>query len=243
MVNKADLIIVNYNSKADLQNCIRSIREYTTFPYQIIVVDNNSTDGSKELLRSYHDLKLIALNTNRGYGAGANQGIRAGNGEYIFIMNPDLILTPGWLEPLVECLRSKPKAAVVGPKMLTTDGRIAGAGVVGTEAHPHLRSFLEPDRPNLYNNIENCVSVSGACYGIKRSLLPVIGLFDESFFMFFEETDYSYRLRALGYDVVYCPQSCIYHNMKWEQRDHASLGKLFECSRIIFEHKWRHLFR
>ena len=242
MGNQADLIIVSYNSKHELQNCIRSIREYTTYPYRLIVVDNNSTDGSVELLRSYSNIKLIALKTNRGYGAGANQGIKAGNGEFIFILNSDLIVTPGWLEPLVKCLKSNPKAAVVGPKMLTPDGRIAGAGVVGTEAHPNLRGFMEPNQQDLYNTTESCVSVSGACYGIKRSLLPVNGFFDESFFMFFEETDYSYRVRAHGYEVIYCPKSCIYHDMKWEQRNHTALGRLFEHSRIIFEHKWRHLF-
>lgn len=243
MQHHVDLIIVSYNSNGRIFSCINSICQHTSYPYQLIVVDNNSSDGTANQLKKDKGLRLVALNKNIGYAGGANRGINAGNGDYIFILNQDIIVTHGWLEPLVQCLKSSPSIAVVGPKMITPDGRIASAGVVGTELNPKLRGFLEPDRPDRYNKVESCVSVLGACYGIKRSLLPVIGYFDESFFMYFEETDYSFRVRSLGYQVVYCPLSCIYHDMRWEQRNHAASAEMFARSQEIFNRKWQNRLR
>ena len=234
-----DLVIVSYNNRDSIARLLESIREHTRLNHRIIVVDNSSTDGTLEYLQKQKDISLLALDQNLGYGAAANRGIKQGQSKYIMVMNSDLILTPGWLEPLIACLRS-PRVAVVGPRMITPEGQLAGAGVIGTESCNHLRGFLKTDHPALFQERENCVSVSGACYGIKRSLLPILGYFDEDFFLYFEETDYSFRARDKGYSVVYCPESCIYHDLRWEERNHRELYRHYCLSRQIFEKKWSH---
>lgn len=239
IVNKTtDLIIVNYNSWEDLERCIKSIKDHTPVPHHIIVVDNNSTDGSREYLEREEGIRTIFLPSNKGYATAANRGIKEGSGNFIFIMNPDTIVTPGWLEPLIHTFKKNPKAGVVGPKLLTPEGLDAGAGVVGTVSNHHIRCFLQPHNPHRFLEEEECLSISGACYGIRRSLLPKIGLFDESFFLYFEETDYSLRVQKKGYQVIYCPHSLVYHDMRWEERDHKTLSKRFNHSRSLFEKKW-----
>lgn len=233
-----DLIIVNYNSRRDLERCIKSIKDYTLTPHHIIVVDNNSTDGSREFLEREESITSIFLSANKGYASAANRGIKEGDGEFIFIMNPDIIVTEKWLEPLVRSFKNNPKAGVVGPKLLTPEGLNAGAGVVGTVSNHHIRGFLQRHNPHQFTEEEECLSISGACYGIRRSLLPKIGLFDESFFLYFEETDYSLRAKKHGYQVIFCPLSLVYHDLRWEKRDHKTLSKRFNRSRGIFEKKW-----
>lgn len=235
---QVDLVIVSYNSWQDVKRCLESIRRHTPAPYHIIVVDNYSTDKTVAYLKSQSDITSIYLPHNQGYAAAVNRGLKEGEGDYIFLLNQDIIVTPGWLEPLLYSFEKNPQVAVVGPKLITPEGLIAGAGVVGTVSKHHIRGFLEPDVEGRYEEEEECLSISGACYGIRRNLLSEIGLFDESFFLYFEETDYSLRAQKKGYRVLYCPKSLVYHDMQWEKRDHKALNITFQESQSIFQNKW-----
>ncbi|MCI0184442.1 glycosyltransferase family 2 protein [Sulfoacidibacillus ferrooxidans] len=242
-MSEIDLVIVNYNTKSMLFQCLQSIAAHTSIPHEIIVVDNGSTDGSVQALRHVNSdhLIVIANNHNKGYAKACNQGIVAGSSPYILLLNSDVMVTEQWLEPLLHCMKSDPRIAVVGPKMIDEHGRITGAGVVGTEAHHVPRGLLERDEPGKYDQQEDCLSVCGAAYLIRRDLLGELGLFDEHYFFYFEETDYSFHARHQGYRVVYCPQSTIYHLMGQSCNDHGKLRSMFEESERYFKKKWAHV--
>lgn len=237
-----DLIIINYNTLGYLKKCLSSIKEYTKLPYRIIVVDNGSTDGSKNYLKNYSDIRVISNKSNRGYGQACNQGILAGNSQYIVLLNSDIEVTSGWLEPLVE-LAKEEDVAVVGPKMVNENNLIVGAGVTSVKDDFKPRGWKEPDGQGVYNTQEDVISVGGACYLIKRELLPILSLFDEGYFFYFEETDYSLRVREKGYRVVYCPDSRIIHHHEGSLKEGDYYGRMkrnkyFAESRKRFYNKW-----
>lgn len=234
-----DIIVVSFNTKKYLAACLESIRAYSGHPgdYRVTVVDNASTDGSPALIRSTRWVRGIFNSTNRGYGAACNQGIKSGAGEYIFLLNSDTMVTPGWLPSLLQLL-ARPDTAVAGPRLVTPDGFLAGAGVTGSNSRPILRGWGEPDDPGKYNEITECLSVSGACMGIKRALLPELGYFDEHYFHYFEETDYCYNARFHGYKIFYCPESKVIHRVAGSCRNPRRLQRYFREGERYFQKKW-----
>lgn len=241
----ADLVIVNYNTKKYLDDCLQSIRKFTgpTDTYRIWVVDNGSTDGSVQLIQSLDFVHGIYNLKNRGYGSACNQGIQAGNGRAIFLLNSDIQVTEGWLSPLLHVLESSPEIAVVGPRLVNPEGLLVGVGVIGTNARPVIRGWREPDDPERYNQPLEVLSVCGACMGIKRHLIPELGLFDEHYFHYFEETDYCYNARFHKYKVIYCPDSKVIHRVFGSCQDRQKLRKYFREGEQYFHKKWRTFLR
>lgn len=238
---QADLIIVSFNTRKYLAECLKSIKEHTNInqDLKVWVVDNHSTDGSVQLIKSYGWVRGIFNQKNRGYGAACNQGIRNSAGKYIFLINSDTQFTPGWLQSLLKTIETNPKAAVVGPRLVNPEGFLVGVGVVGVNAKPVLRGWGEPDEPHRYSQSCNCLSVGGACMGIKRELLPQLGYFDENYFHYFEETDYCYNARFHGYQVVYCPESKVIHRVYGSCQNMRILNNHFSKSRAYFQNKWK----
>jgi GT2 family glycosyltransferase len=240
IVNKqTDIVIVSYNSRRHVADCIQSIIACTALgSYQIRVVDNASVDGSQAYLRLQSRVKTIYNRTNSGYGGACNQGIVAGRGRYIFLLNSDVRVTANWLPPLIQILAADPKVAVVAPKLVNPAGYIVGAGVVGSNARPVVRGRGEPAHAESYNRTIAVLSVCGACMGIKRELLPELGLFDENYFHYFEETDYCYNARRHGYQVIYCPASTVVHYGQGSCQDRHLLNRYYQTGRVRFEKKW-----
>ena len=237
----ADLIIVSFNTRRYLADCLKSIKEQTPLEQgiNVWVVDNCSTDGSRELIKSCEWVQGIYNQKNRGYGAACNQGIHSGNGRFIFLLNSDTKVTPGWLPTLINTLESRPEVAVVGPRLVNPEGYLVGVGVIGTNAQPILRGWGEPDEPGRYNQYCDCLSIGGACMGIKRGLLSELGYFDENYFHYFEETDYCYNARYHGYKVVYCPESKVIHRVYGSCQNMRILNNYFSNSRNYFQDKWK----
>jgi GT2 family glycosyltransferase len=241
----SDIVIVNFNTKKYLDDCLQSIRKFTgpKNSYRIWVIDNGSTDGSASLIKAAEGITGIFNRENRGYGRACNQGIRAGTGDYIFLLNSDTQVTSGWLLPLIQTLASDPKIAITGPKLVNPEKRLVGAGVIGTNAHPIIRGWGEPDEPGRFDQPLKCVSVCGACMGIKRQLLPQLGLFDEHYFHYYEETDYCYNARFRGFKIVYCPDSTVIHRVFGSCRDLRVLNRYFSESRAYFHTKWKEFLK
>ncbi|MDP9727213.1 MULTISPECIES: glycosyltransferase family 2 protein [Alicyclobacillus] len=241
MEKLVDIVVVSYNTRSLLLECLQLIYKHTSLPFQIYVVDNGSQDGSVQALKknSFPHLQVLRNTRNLGYARACNQGILQGNSPYIVLCNSDVMVQEGWLEPLMACIQSDPNIAVVGPKMIDGQGRITAAGVFGTVFDHQPRGYLEPNGLHLYNEQEDCLSVCGALYMIRRDLLSELGLFDENYFFYFEETDYSINARWHGYRVVYCPQSVIRHDVGGSSRNHRQLRQWFENSRNYFEKKWK----
>ncbi len=244
MENLTDIVIVNFNTLSVLRECLYSLRAHTPQPHRIVVVDNGSTDGSSQWLQElrWPNLQVIANTENLGYAKACNQGIRDGNGPYVLLLNSDVQMQPGWLEPLLTCMEEDPKIAVVGPKLVDRSGHITGAGIVGSYANHWPRGLLESDAPGKYNEVEDCISVCGAAYLIRREVIDQLGLLDENYFFYFEETDYSFRVHLAGYRVVYCPRSRLYHLLGQSCQDHHLLRRYFEDSQTYFREKWAGLF-
>lgn len=239
-----DLVIINYNTLNYLRECLNSIAENTLSPHKVIVVDNGSTDGSVEYLRKIKEITLVENETNGGYARACNQGIAAGRSEYVVILNSDIKVTPGWLKPMIDTLKSNPDIGVVGPKMVNEHRLIVGAGVTKLDAFCGPRGWMAQDREGLFDAEEDCYSVGGACYLIRRKALARVGAFDENYFFYFEETDLSLRMLEKGYRVVYCPKSRIIHHHegsleKNNPEERAIRNGFFEESQKRFTCKWK----
>lgn len=236
-----DFVIVNFNTRKYLGDCLDSIRANSGLyeDYRVWVVDNGSTDDSRHEIRTRPWVTGIMNRSNRGYGSACNQGIKTGSGNYIFLLNSDVTVTPGWITPMVATLASAREIAVVGPRLVNPEGLLVGVGVVGTNARPIIRGWGEPDEPERYNQTIECLSVCGACMGIKRDLLSVLGFFDEKYFHYFEETDYCYNARYHGYKVIYHPKSKVIHHVQGSCRNFRQLNKYYQTSEKYFNEKWK----
>lgn len=234
-----DLVIVSYQTRKLLEACLKSIVRHTNLPFHVIIVDNGSTDGTKRLAMEYPHFTWIWNKKNIGYGKACNQGANAGRGRHILFLNSDVEVTQGWLPPILERLESDERIAMVGPRLVSPQGRLVGAGVVGDPEHPLIRGWMEPDEPSRYATPTDCLSLCGACIAVKRRLIPYTGLFDPIFFHYFEETDLCYRMRRLGYRVVYEPKSKVIHHVSASCKEQNVLKDHYLRSKRLFEAKWK----
>jgi hypothetical protein len=235
------ICVVSYNAKIFLEKCISSVLQHTE-NYELIVVDNASTDSSSLYLQQLElstvgprRFLFIRNNKNVGYGSALNQAVRKAKYNTLCFLNCDIEVTANWLYPLVNCLYDNEKIAVVGPKLIFPNGRIGGAGIVGTDKERRIRGWYEIDT-GQYNKTEEVVSLCGACMLLKRKPFEEVGGFDERFHHYFEETDLIISLRRKGYKIMYCPNSRIIHY--WHKSPHN--GKdYFSESKRLFEEKWK----
>lgn len=236
-----DLIVVNYNTARMTAECLGSLVRHTETPYRLIVVDNASTDGSPaHLARLFPQAIILANSENGGYAKACNAGARAGDGDQLIFLNSDILALPGWDRPLIDCLESDERIAAVGPKLVTQDGHLAAGGVSGTNANPVLRHFGEPDVGQCDHRFD-AVSLCGAAFMVKRRLLAELGLFDERYPFYFEETDWCYHAREQGYRLVYCPESKMIHHLGQTVRLTGKGNAHFQYSARLFQEKWRHV--
>ena len=223
------VIIINYNTRQELQACLGSIKPEEAS--EVVVVDNNSSDGSVEMVRSkYPWVTLHANRTNLGYGAAANEAIAGCATQYVLLLNSDTRLEPGALEALSRYLDQHPGAAIVGPRLLNSDGTLQAS------CYPFPRpldTFLEnstyaifigrlirryvPGVRGLYwrtwphDSPRMVPWVKGAALAIRREAFKTVGGFDESFFMYFEDADLCCRLAKVGWEIHFTPVTSVIH--------------------------------
>ncbi|MNJ56040.1 hypothetical protein D3C77_515690 [compost metagenome] len=150
-------------------------------------------------------------------------------------MNPDVFVTSGWLPPLLEALWEDEKTAIAAPKLINSANQLVGVGTDWDWKSPY---FLCPDEPGLLEETRACLAINGACFLLKRHLLEKIGLLDEHYFHYFEETDYCFNANYSGYNVLFCPKSKIYHEyFPNPQRDEA-IRQYWVQSEAYFNSKW-----
>lgn len=211
---QVSVIVVTYNSRADIDACLTSLRTHSPHA-EIIVVDNLSTDGTLDhVRRSYPAVTAVMAGRNGGYGAGNNIGARLATGEYLVILNPDTQVEAGWLDPLLRVLRDCPEVGLVTPTILLEgDGEKVNA--CGNDVHLTGLAFcagLNGVAPPLSERPRTVAAVSGAAFAVRREVWERLGGFDEQFFMYLEDTDLSLRARRLGYDIMHVPASRIRHH-------------------------------
>ncbi len=203
------IIILNWNGLDFTKKCLEAIERNTFYsPYEIIVVDNGSRDGSIEFLRQKKNdgkITLIENPGNRGFAGGNNQGIDASKGDYIFLLNNDTTVNGHWLGSLVRVIEAYDKAGIVGCKLVYPSGKLQHAGAKIDDAGIARQLPEGEEREVEY--------VTGAALMIKREVINKIGKLDEGFNpIYFEEVDWCYRAWRAGFSVIYTPDTIIVHH-------------------------------
>lgn len=210
----ASIIVVGYNNCADLKICFSSVLENSSDNVEVVFVDNNSTDHSADEIGSlFPDIKIIRSSQNRGFGAGCNLGAENANGKYLVFLNPDTAVSPGWLEELISPLVNDEKVGMTTSKILqykypekinTCGNDVHLSGLAMCRGIDQSKTeFSQPCDVN---------SVSGACFAISKEFFSQLNGFDETYFLYVEDTDISLRCLLNGKSIRYVPTSIIYHN-------------------------------
>lgn len=233
------IIILTCNKFDYNKLCIESIRQYTEpNSYEIIVVDNHSTDGTVEWLQNQRDIKLILNKENVGFPAGCNQGIKVACGDSILLLNNDTIVTPNWLANLRRCLFSSPDIGAVGAVTNSCSNfQSIPCDYSSIEEMQRFAKQINNSNPGLW---EDRTRLIGFCMLIKSEVIAKIGLLDEEFSPGnYEDDDYSLRIRNAGYRLMLCRDTFIHHfgSVSFgEQSAHHS--SLLEINKGKFRKKW-----
>lgn len=240
---KVSIIILNYQTKGLLKQCLRGIlQSQISLPHEIIVVDNHSQDSSVTMVRtSFPQVTLIESPANRGYAAGNNIGIAQARGEYLLIVNPDIAIFKGAVETMVAYLEEHRDVALIGPKLINPDGstqisayrfpslvipiyRRTPLGRLPWARKP-LRRYLMTDWDHSHNKPVDWVL--GACMLVRRSALDKVGSMDERFFLYFEDIDWCRRFWKAGFAVHYLADVDLVHYHKRQSAESPGFAGVF----------------
>ncbi|TCO73640.1 bifunctional glycosyltransferase family 2 protein/class I SAM-dependent methyltransferase [Marinisporobacter balticus] len=236
---KTSIIILTFNQLHYTKLCIDSIRKYTEKDtYEIIVVDNHSTDETVQWLKNQEDIKTILNKENLGFPKGCNQGIKIAQGDNILLLNNDVIVTPNWLSNLNKCLYSSDDIGAVGAvtNYCSNYQTIKGA-YKNTE---EMIDFAKKNNLSNKDEWEERLKLIGFCMLIKKNVLEKVGTLDEIFSPGnFEDDDYSFRIRKAGYKLMLCKDVFIYHFGSISFNENRNkFSEIFTVNKKKFEEKW-----
>lgn len=233
------VIVVSWNTRELLRACLASLKQELIAltgseelkDVEVFVVDNASADQSAEMVAEAHPwVKLTANADNRGFAAGNNQALAHATGQFVLLLNPDTEIVPGALKTLLNFFDNHPKAGVVAPQLLNTDGSIQrscrafptflgmvfeliGLSRMFPAGSSYGKKFREYKMLDWNHDDERQVDQpEGACLMIKRQLLDEIGTLDEGFFMLFEEVDWCFRAKKAGWEIWFTPTAQVLHH-------------------------------
>ncbi|MEM4230750.1 MAG: glycosyltransferase family 2 protein [Candidatus Pacearchaeota archaeon] len=220
MKKLVSVIIVNWNGKNFLRECLTSLYSQNYKNIEVIFVDNNSNDGSVEYMKkNFPKTKIIVNKENLGFAEGNNIGYRHSAGDYILFLNNDTRVTKNFLTELIEVLESDKKIGGAQSKILLMDdpARLDSVGAFLTNTGFLYHYGITKRDSSKYNKQIDIYSAKGACMMFKREVLEKIKvegeIFDSRYFVYFEETDMCHRVWLAGYKIVFSPKSVIYHKM------------------------------
>ncbi len=233
------VIIVGYNNKKDLEDCLKSIAQSTYKKYKIIYVDNGSVDGSAEYVKKFHRGVVVIKNKNTGYAGGNNIGVRYALGalksDYIFILNPDTVVEKNCFKTL---LKHRDKRTILQPLiLLNKNGRTTQ--LINTAGN--YLNFLGFSYCGMYRKrasqaeSSDVVVASGADVLVPTSVFKKVGYFDESFFMYHEDVDFFWRARRAGFNIRLVANAFVWHKYSFSKNK----NKMFyaERNRLLFLYK------
>jgi GT2 family glycosyltransferase len=244
------IVIVNWNTRELLGNCLASIaRTVHGLRYEIIVVDNASSDDSVAMLREKHpQVRVIENAENRGFGAANNQAFAVIEGRYVLLLNTDTVLTENAVHELFSFMETHKTVGIAGGQLLNEDGSkqnsIAHIPTLLTLlANTSLLEYLWPARfpSKRYEHLGpiEVDSVIGACMLVRKEAMDAVGMFDERYFFFFEETDWAYQMKSGGWNVYHVPTARIYHLQGQSIGRNVRSRIEFYRSRYTFFRKWK----
>lgn len=208
------IIIPNWNGAAHLPTCLDSLRAQTRRDFEILVVDNGSTDASLEVLARYPEVRLIPLGRNLGFTGACNAGLRAAQGEVLILLNNDTEADPHWLDEVLAAFERHPQAGMVASRMLLFDRRTVfhtAGDIFKTDGTPGNRGVWQDDRGQFPEG--PVFSANGGSAAYRRTLLEAIGLLDDDFFYSCEDVDLAWRAQLAGWGCIYAPRAVVYHKL------------------------------
>lgn len=220
------IILVSYNTEALTRDCLKSIVEKTSdVNYDIWVVDNNSNDNSCEMIkREFPQVHLLENKENKGFGAANNQAIKLSDAKYVFLLNTDTLLLNNAVKILYDYIEANPEIGACGGNLFDSNGNhVHCYGHYKTFMSKMVKTFklgcffpkedfINNDKgQNEGNEFKEVDIIVGADLMLKRSVLDRVGIFDEDFFLYDEETELQYRIKQAGYKIMLNPDSKIAH--------------------------------
>ncbi len=231
-------VVINYNGLDFLIEAVTSLLTAGIVDNQIIVVDNGSSDCSiTELLEKYPKVSVIEIGCNAGFAKAVNRGLDLVTTQYALLFNNDALLDVSALDEFERVFKDKPKAAILGAKLLNSDGTLQNS----IAEFPHI--FQEIIKLNKYRRVEfnqttKVESVIGACLAVRMDTLKTVGKLDEDFFFFLEETEFCLRATNIGYGVYYVPMAIATHAQGGTANKFKSLARIeFQRSKLIYYKK------
>ncbi|MCD9025965.1 glycosyltransferase family 2 protein [Cohnella silvisoli] len=237
-MKKATIVIPTYNQLDFLQGCISSIRKHTDIPYEIIVVDSASTDGTVEWCRR-EKVPFISLPRNEGFSVACNKGLLLSSGDTLVLLNSYTLVTHGWLSNLSAALYSGSDIGIVGPITNYASGpQQAHYPFENIDEFQRIAAEVNVSNPNKWKRFERVV---GICFVFHRELMDKIGLLDEQFSVGdYEYDDFCLRAKLVGYSILVCHDTLIYHegSATLLQEGIQEQQKLVERNYQLFMDKW-----
>lgn len=229
------VVVVSWNTRDLLDRSLETLKEdleqSSNLETEVYVVDNDSKDGSAAMVAEKHGwATLIANDDNLGFAKANNQVLRQAKGRYILLLNPDTEVEPGALKTLIEFLETHPKAGIVAPQLLNSDGSIQRScrqfptftGMLfeliglskifpkGSKTGTTFRAYKMLDWE--HDDEREVDQPEGACLLLRREVLEEVGLLDEGYFMLFEEVDWCYRIKKAGWQIWFTPKARVMHH-------------------------------
>ncbi|MEM1520754.1 MAG: glycosyltransferase family 2 protein [Candidatus Korarchaeum sp.] len=228
------MIIVTFNSSSYIGRAIESV--LLNDPLEVIVVDNSSTDGTPELIaREFPEVRIVRMRRNVGFGAANNAGVRLARGNFVAFLNPDAYVEKNWLMELLRPLGGMDRTITV-PKVLTYDG--SKIDVCGLSLHFTGLAFMRGlgEEPHAYEKPEFVSGIPGCSFAMRKEDYLSLGGFDESFFLYHEDVELSWRALQRGFKILYVPTSVVYH--RYEERYPAERIYHMERGRYVLLRKY-----
>lgn len=222
---RASILIPNWNGAAYVRECVDAALAQTASDLEVVVLDNGSTDGSRDLLRGYGArIRLVENRENRGYAAGNNQLFAAAKGEHFLLLNADAVPEPGWAEALLRAADADPRIGLCASKVLAYDAPEAldGTGhLLWPDGANRARGRGEPDR-GQYDGERDALFPSGAACLVRRKVVEETGGFDEDFFAYGDDTDLGLHALRLGWRCAYAPEARARHRFSAATGAHSA---------------------
>jgi GT2 family glycosyltransferase len=246
------VIIVNWNTCDLLRQCLQSVhRTMKEITFEVIVVDNGSVDGSATMMEAEFPMVRAILNAeNRGFAAANNQALRIMSGRYALLLNSDAILTEDAAAALYRFMEGHPEAAMACGQLLNADGSeqnsiAAFPTLLTLMTNTSLLEYLFPRRyPSKRHPHPGPIEIEsgiGACLLVRKTAVDAVGMLDERYFFFFEETDWAFQMRRAGWKIYHVPAARIVHFQGQSIGRNVRSRIAFYRSRYQFFRKWRGL--
>lgn len=243
------IVIVNWNTRDLLAQCLRSVYDTAgDLALEVFVVDNASSDGSADMVRrEFPQVKLIENAENVGFARANNQAIRLSSGRYVLLLNSDAVIMTRAIQAMVSFMDEHDDVGLVGPELLDSSGRSQLSWAAFPTVLSELLGYHSRARKPLRAGANQDLSltayevdwVAGACLLVRMETVKEVGLMDERFFLYSEETDWCHRIRASGWGVVFLPEAKVVH---LEGRSSAQLSDegllLLYSSKILYARKY-----